>query len=223
MRSLVRLFRPTAGVLCGMLVLSIGALPLRAQSATGKVQGTVLDPTGQPVANAQVSVLGTGFNVLTDASGYYFFNHVPAGTYNLRAQFIGYQPAEVQGVRVLADQTLTVNFGLSGAVTLEAIVVTAAETPIVPRDQVTSKSITSGAVINELPVDDTRDVINLQPGVVESNSFLGVSIRGGRPSEAVVYLDGVPVRRLRYGAPDLNVGTNALEEASVTTGALGAE
>jgi hypothetical protein len=134
MRSLVRLFRPTAGVLCGMLVLSIGALPLRAQSATGKVQGTVLDPTGQPVANAQVSVLGTGFNVLTDASGYYFFNHVPAGTYNLRAQFIGYQPAEVQGVRVLADQTLTVNFGLSGAVTLEAIVVTAAETPIVPRD-----------------------------------------------------------------------------------------
>jgi hypothetical protein len=108
-------------------------------------------------------------------------------------------------------------------VTLEAIVVTAAETPIVPRDQVTSKSITSGAVINELPVDDTRNVINLQPGVVESNSFLGVSIRGGRPSEAVVYLDGVPVRRLRYGAADLNVATNALEEASVTTGALGAE
>ena len=223
MRLLVRLFRSAPGILCATLVLSIGAAPLCAQGATGKVQGTVLDPIGEPVANAQVSVLGTGFRVLTDASGYYFFNHVPAGTYNLRAQFIGYQAAEVRGVRVLADQTLSVNFGLSGAVALEAIVVTAAESPIVPRDQVTSKSTVSGAVINELPVDDTRDVINLQPGVVESGSFLGVSIRGGRPSEAVVYLDGVPVRRLRYGAADLDLATNALEEVSVTTGALSAE
>jgi hypothetical protein len=205
------------------MVASSGAVPLWAQGATGKVQGTVLDPTGQPLPSAQVLIIGTGFAAFTDEGGYYFFNHVPAGTYSMRAQFIGYQAAEVQGVRVLADQTLTVNFGLTGAVALEPIFVTAARSPIVPRDQVTSKSITSGDVITELPVDDVRDVVNLQPGVVESNSGLGVSIRGGRPGEAVVYIDGVPVRRLRYGAAQLDVGTNALEEASVTTGALGAE
>jgi outer membrane receptor protein involved in Fe transport len=196
---------------------------LRAQGATGKIQGTVLDPTGQPLQSAQVLVLGTGFAAVTDVDGYYFFNHVPAGMYDMRAQFLGYQPAEVQRARVLADQTLTVNFGLSGAVALEAITISAAETPIVPRDQVTSKSITAGDVLTELPVDDARSVVNLQPGVVESGSFDGVSIRGGRPGEAVVYVDGVPVRRLQYGAARLDVGTNAVEEVSVTTGALDAE
>ena len=106
------LYRAAAALLCAATLSSLATLPLLAQGATGKVQGTVLDPLGQPVANAQVMVLGTGFSVLTDESGYYFFNHVPAGTYNMRAQFIGYQPAEVQGVHVLADHTLTVNFGI---------------------------------------------------------------------------------------------------------------
>ena len=212
-----------AKVLVAVALLAFGATELGAQGATGKIQGTVIDPTGQSVANAQVFILGTAFAALTNDDGFYFFNNVPAGTYDLRAQFIGYQPAEVRGIRVLTEQTLTVNFGLSGAVALEAITITAAETPIVPRDQVTSKSIATGDDINNLPVDDPRQVINLQPGVVESGSGLGVSIRGGRPGEAVVYLDGVPVRRLRTGSAQLNIGNNAVEEASVTTGALGTE
>ncbi len=130
-----------AKVLVAVALLAFGATELGAQGATGKIQGTVIDPTGQPVANAQVFILGTAFAALTNDEGFYFFNNVPAGTYDLRAQFIGYQPAEVRGIRVLTEQTLTVNFGLSGAVALEAITITAAETPIVPRDQVTSKSI----------------------------------------------------------------------------------
>ncbi len=216
-------FGRLARVLLAVAVLALGASELAAQGIAGKVQGTVLDPTGQPVANAQVFVLGTAFAALTNEDGFYFFNNVPAGTYDMRAQFIGYQPAEVRALRVLGDQTLTVNFGLSGAVALEAITITAAETPIVPRDQVTSKSTVTGTAIDQLPVDDPRQVLSLQPGVVESGDDLGVSIRGGRPGEAVVYIDGVPVRRLRTGATQLNVGTNALEEASVTTGALGSE
>ncbi|NIS63982.1 MAG: hypothetical protein GTO05_02320, partial [Gemmatimonadales bacterium] len=72
------------------LLLSFGASGLSAQGTTGKVQGTVLDPTGQPVANAQVFILGTSFAALTDADGFYFINFVPAGSYSMRAQFIGY-------------------------------------------------------------------------------------------------------------------------------------
>jgi outer membrane receptor protein involved in Fe transport len=223
MRPSQRLCRIALTIILAGTLLGFSTTVVRAQGATGKIQGTVIDPTGEPLPGAQVFVLGTGFAAVTDERGYYFFNHVSAGTYNMRAQFIGYQPAEVQNARVLADQTLTVNFGLSGAVALEAIVVTAAESPIVPRDQVTSKSITSGDIVTDLPVDEPRDVVNLQPGVVETGDADGVSIRGGRPGEAVVYVDGVPVRRLRYGSARLDIGPNALEEVSVTTGALGAE
>src|SRR6185312_16838059 len=95
--------------------------------------------------------------------------------------------------------------------------------PIVPRDQVTSKTILSGDLVANLPVDDVRSIISLTPGVVESGASGGVSIRGGRPGEANVYIDGAPMRGTNSGAPRMTLGTNAIEEASVTTGALGVE
>jgi hypothetical protein len=210
-------------VLLAVVVLAVGAQALWAQGTTGKVEGTVSDPSGQPVAGAQVLVRGTALGAVTNSSGYYFINNVPAGTYTLMAVYIGFQPNEVRNVRVLADQTLTVNFGLQSAVELGAITVTVSENPIVPRDQVTSKSIVTGALVEDLPVDNVRDVMALAPGVVESGASKGLSIRGGRPGEAAVYVDGALVRSARTGAARLSLGTNALEEASLTTGAVGAE
>ncbi len=213
-------------VLCSAFALAIGIAtsPLAAQDVTGKVEGTVTDQAGAPVANAQVFVVGTSFGAVTNDKGYYFINNVPVGTYSLRAQFIGYAPSEVRAVRVLGGQTLTVPIKMqSSAVVLTGITVTAAANPIVPRDQVTSKAIVSGDLVDHLPVDDVRSVIALTPGVVESGSGAGVSIRGGRPGEANVYIDGAPVRGVNSGAQRVNLGTNAIEEASVTTGALGVE
>jgi hypothetical protein len=215
-------------IVLAVVALAFGATSLWAQGTTGKLEGTVSDPSGQPVAGAQVLVRGTSLGAVTNSAGYWFINNVPAGTYTLMAVYIGFQPNEVRNVRVLADQTLTVNFALQSAVELGAITVTVSQNPIVPRDQVATKTIVSGQLVQDLPVDNVRQVLSLTPGVVESGNA-ALSIRGGRPGEAVVYIDGAPVRRL--GGDDgsnpsgqrLQVGTNALEEASVTTGALGAE
>src|SRR5882762_3787331 len=170
--------RWVSGVLAAMS-LSLGGSALWAQTA-GKIEGTVSDPAGQPVNGAQVLVIGTSFGTVTDTKGYYFINNIPAATYNIRAQYIGMQPAEVQNVRVLAGQTMTVKFTLSTAVQIGGIQVVAEATPLVPRDQVTSKPIVTGDVIDQLPADDIRRVLALQPGVVESNRTAGLSIRGGR-------------------------------------------
>lgn len=206
-----------------VVLLAFGATGLWAQGTTGKIEGTVTDPNGQPVAGAQVIIVGTAAGAVTGSTGYYFINNVPAGVYTLRAQMIGFSPNEVRNARVLAEQTLTVNFNLSTATVLGAISVTVQQNPIVPRDQVTSKSIVTGSVVNDMPVDNVRAVLSLQPGVVESGKGDGLSIRGGRAGEAAVYVDGALVRSQNTGGSRLTVGTNALEEASVTTGALGAE
>jgi hypothetical protein len=207
-----------------LLAVALAALPLAAQQTTGKVEGTVTDAAGSALANAQLIIVGTSFGAMTDAKGYYFLNNVPVGSFTLRAQFIGFAPTEIQNVRVLGGQTLTLNVKLSpSAVAVAGVTVTAAANPIVPRDEVASKSIVSGQTINTLPVDDVRNVIALQPGVVESGSALGVSIRGGRPGEQNVYIDGAPVRSQQTGGQAITVGTNAVEEASVTTGAMGVE
>ena len=206
------------------IVLFVAVVPAAAQQTAGKVEGTVTDQAGGPLANAQVIVVGTSFGSVTDAKGYYFINNLPVGSYTVRAQFIGYAPHEVQNVRVLGGQTITQDIKLApSAVTVGVVTVTAASNPLVPRDEVASKSIISGQSINSLPMDDVRNIIAVQPGVVESGAALGVSIRGSRPGEQNVYIDGAPVRNSNSGGQGITVGTNAVEEASVTTGALGVE
>jgi outer membrane receptor protein involved in Fe transport len=212
------------GFWIGLTLLGGAAIPGRGalgQQTTGKIQGTVQNDAGEAVPKAQVIVVGTAFGAVTDEKGYYFLNNLPVGTYTLRAQFIGYAPTEQSGARVLGGQTITFNFKmLPSAVVVGGITVVAAANPIVPRDEVTSKSIVSGQLINSLPVDNARNVITLQAGVVESGNGLGVSIRGGRPGEANVYVDGAPVRQENDGSQGIDVQTNAIEEASVTTGAI---
>src|SRR5512144_2608094 len=206
------------------LATFVAVAPAAAQQTTGKVEGTVSDQAGVALANAQVFVLGTSFGAVTNEKGYYFINNVPVGSYTLRAQFIGYAPTEVRDVRVFGGQTITQDIKLSpAAIQVSGLTVTAAATAMVPWEQVSSKSIVSGALVNNLPVDDVRNVIALHPGVVEWGGGAGVSIRGGRPGEQNVYIDGAPVRAMNMGGQAISVGTNAVEEASVTTGALGVE
>jgi outer membrane receptor for ferrienterochelin and colicin len=219
------------------VALGFGAGSLLAQGSTGKLEGRVRDQAGAPIANAQVFIVGTAFNALTNPQGYYFINNVPAGTVSVRAAFIGYKSTQVDGVRVLAGQTGTTDIQLEQtAVQIQEITVVTQTQPLVPRDEVTSKQRIDGEFTSNLPVDRLNSVLILQPGVVATTCAQGancgnlISIRGGRTEEQVTYIDGVPVSagyrgRSRRGSAGTEIGlpTNALEEASVTTGSSSAE
>ncbi len=213
------------------VALGFGAGSLLAQGSTGKIEGRVRDQAGAPIANAQVFLVGTAFNALTNPQGYYFMNNVPAGTYSVRAAFIGYKSTQVDGVKVLAGQTITVDIQLEQtAVQIQEITVVTQTQPLVPRDEVTTKQRIDGEFTSNLPVDRLNNVLALQPGVVASPSNNTLSIRGGRTDEAVTYIDGVPVSPGYRGGnnvgslgTEISVGTNGLEEASVTTGSASAE
>lgn len=215
-----------------LLLVSAGALAAQ----TGKVEGRVRDQAGAPIANAQVTIVGSAASALTNPQGYYFINNVPAGTVALRASFIGYKRTEVTGVRVLAGQTITQDIQIeSSPVVIEELTVVAAENPLVPRDEVTTKQRIDGQTTQELPVDRINNVLLLQPGVVASAGGGTLSIRGGRDDEAATYVDGVPVQSGQRGGGFVGqggqgvsgnantVGTNQFEQISVTTGAASAE
>jgi hypothetical protein len=214
------------------VALGFGAGTLLAQGSTGKIEGRVRDQAGAPIANAQVYIVGTAFNALTNPQGYYFINNVPAATVAVRAAFIGYKSTQVEGVKVLAGQTNTVDVQLEQtAVEIQEITVVTQTQPLVPRDEVTSKQRIDGHFTENLPVDRINNVLILQPGVVAANSSGSeISIRGGRTQEAVTYVDGVPVSpgyrgdsRRGSAGTSIGVAPNALEEASVTTGSSSAE
>lgn len=212
-----------SGFLVAVLMLFAGSA---AAQTTGKIEGRVTDAqTGQPLVGAQVSVVGTNLGNLTNEDGYYFVNNVPAGLHNIQAQYIGYRPTTVTETRVLANQTMTVDFPMSTeAIALEAITVSGESNPLVPRDKTVSSAVVTGDVVDDLPIDDVRDAVTLQPGVVETGDAQGVVIRGGRPGEASVYIDGVLVRSFNTGGQGrINIGTNSVEEVNLLLGGFGAE
>jgi hypothetical protein len=200
------------------------ASQLNAQATTGKVQGRVTDAaTGAPVAGAQVRVLNSTLGNLTNDQGFYFINEVPAGLQDIEASFIGYRGVVVEGERILAGQTTTINYELEQtAVELEAITVEGERNPLVPRDQMSTKSIVQGQQVDVLPIDNSSDIVLLQPGVIDTEN--GRTIRGARANEEAVMIDGVITRQFGTGtAQNVDLPTNAIEQVDVNVGAFAAE
>jgi hypothetical protein len=173
-------------------VLVLGATALLVLSGsvafaqvTGKVIGTVTDlDTGQPLVGAQVVVEGTNLGNVTNEDGYFFINNVPVGIQNLTAQYLGYQTTTNQQ-RILAGQTMTLDFQLSSEVVqAEGIVATIEREPLVVRDNTISKTRFTAEETQNMPVDDIESVIALGAGIYEDLSLGGFIVRGGRSSES---------------------------------------
>src|SRR6266571_79281 len=143
-----------------LMLLAAVAAPRTIAVETGRIEGHVRNATsGTPIANAQVVVVGTSLTAVTSDSGFYAIANVPVGTYTVRAQFIGYKPADSSGVRVAANQTVTVDLRLQlSPVMLTGIVVTGAPSPAAERLSVSSSSERRsaaglGAPVTTIPVN----------------------------------------------------------------------
>ncbi len=81
--------------------------------SAGRIEGTVRNSAGAPVANAQVIVVGRPWTAMSDSTGHYGLADIPAGRYTVRASAMGYRSQDVPDVRVSAgvatrlDLTLT--------------------------------------------------------------------------------------------------------------------
>ena len=110
-----------------LLAVVAVAAPLSAPAGAGRITGHVRDTAGQPLAGAQVVVLGTRLATVTDRVGAYTIASVPKGAYSVRAMYIGYAPLEVHGIQVTTDSTTTADFALQPSpFHLDAVVTTGA-------------------------------------------------------------------------------------------------
>lgn len=114
--------RPSRGALGGVLMLlaALLAVPAFAQSV-GTVAGTVVDDQGEPLIQANLYIPELERGTVTDLQGEYRIENVPAGTYTLRASFVGYEP-QTTAIVVRPGATTTQDFALA-AQALEGLVV----------------------------------------------------------------------------------------------------
>ena len=81
--------------------------------AQGNVQGRVVDgETGEPLAGANVVIVGTKLGAATDEDGKYFISEVPEGVDAVSAEYIGYKSATVSEVRIESSIRTVVDFKL---------------------------------------------------------------------------------------------------------------
>ncbi len=224
----------------GFMVLALLAFssgPAFAQ-VTGKLIGTVSDgDTGQPLVGAQVVVEGSNLGNVTNEDGYYFINNVAVGMQGITAQYLGYQTTTNEQ-RVLAGQTMTVDFRLSSEIVeAEGIIAVIEREPLVARDNTISKARFTGEDVRNLPVSDIDNVIQLGAGVyldgpdsqrnVTGTPFGsglgGFVIRGGRSSESALLIDGVMITDFGTQNNTTEIGAFGVEEVDVVTGGFNAE
>tara|TARA_R110002072_G_scaffold178001_20_gene334067 strand:- start:519 stop:3575 length:3057 start_codon:yes stop_codon:yes gene_type:complete len=90
-------------------------------AATGYITGQVTDPSGEPIAGASISVVGTQYQQSTDEDGVYVLE-VPRGEYDLNVSSLGDASVTLRDIRVLADLgvTATVRLLPAGAADVSA-------------------------------------------------------------------------------------------------------
>ena len=156
------------------------ASPLSAPAGVGRIAGHVRDVAGQPLAGAQVVVVGTRLAALTDRTGAYAIASVPEGAYSLQARFIGYTLLELHGIRVNSGATATADFALQpSSVRLNAVVVEGAPAKATARDEVASTVMMGDAqqgVVQFQGYRQRRQPWNTEEyGHKDENPFLAVS------------------------------------------------
>ena len=97
----VFLFVPTAG---------------KGQSFTGSISGTVTDPTGAVIPEAELTLtsVGTGTQVKfkTGADGNYLFGNLKQGTFDVKVSAAGFRDYVQSGITININQSATLNVKL---------------------------------------------------------------------------------------------------------------
>jgi hypothetical protein len=177
---------------------------LAAQApTTGVVTGRVMtgSDTGvaTPARGAAVSIVGTGFRVITGADGRFLIERVPAGAATIRVRLLGYRATD-RTIQLLVGDTVRVDLVLQPEARLLSTVRVDADAadveaflskPNVGRVAVDAAAMASIPTVGE---PDVIRVAQLLPGVVARNDFnTGLNVRGGEAEQNLILLDGHPI------------------------------
>jgi hypothetical protein len=202
-----------------VLVILLGVAFSAHAGNTGKIAGEVKDSqTGEALIGVNVIIDGTSQGAATNIDGYYVILNIQPGTYTLVASAVGYNRQRIENVRVSIDLTTTINIQLASTVVevSEEVVVTA-ERPLLQQDITAKTAVIGSQEMEELPVVEVAEVLELQAG------FVSGSLRGGRGGEVAYWIDGVPVTDVYDGSRVVEVNKNLVQELQLVSGAFNAE
>jgi len=188
----------------------------QAQGQTGTISGRVTDAgSGQPIAAAQIAVVGTNQGTQTNTEGQFTLRAVAAGQVEVRVLRLGYSEQR-QRVTVASGQTATLDVQMTAsALTLSPVVTTA--TGQQRRVEVGNAiaQVDAAAIVETKPVTGMADLltgraagVQVIPGV-QTGAGTRIRIRGtsslSLTNNPIVVIDGVRVESAT-GSSAVSVG-----------------
>jgi hypothetical protein len=180
------------------------ALPTMAQTVSGTITGTVVDPSSLPIAGATVTLrsqdTGQQVTLTTAETGNFVFPAVLPGRYTVTAEMKGFKKVEKQNLNITAAQRLSVGEVMLpvGELT-ESVTVDAAGTPV----ETASGERTGLLTPNQMSTlmargRDFLSLLRVAPGVVPSGDSDAIgtrtaypNVQGMRISYPSITIDGV--------------------------------
>jgi hypothetical protein len=220
---------------------------LHAQVSGGTLSGTITDPSGRAVPQAQIVIMniatGVDRTVTTNSDGFYNAVNLLPGEYQVTITATGFNTEVKSGITMNVGAQQTFDLALHVGTVSHTVQVTT-EAPAV---QVSSSEISAtvnATTVRELPLNGRSwtDLAALQPGVEtiqtqptfttgadRGNRGFGqqLTISGARPQQNNYRLDGISLNDYANGAPGSvlggNLGVDAIQEFSVLTSNYSAE
>ncbi len=194
-----------------LALLSLTSVVLFAQGTGATLSGSVTDPNGGLLPQAQLTVqnLDTSLTrvIVSNDSGQYTISPLPPGRYSVTAEKTGFKKEVRTGIVLTVGQTATLNIGLQLGDAKEVVNVSASAELINATSAEISQVVGERAV-KELPLNgrDPASLVLLSPGIsnvlntgagVQQGettfpSETGASAGGGRQGSTYYLLDGVP-------------------------------
>jgi len=218
-----------------LALLLLWAAAVSAQSAFGRLTGTVFDNTGAVVPGVTVALQNTLTGQMqtttTGEAGAFLFPQVQPGVYTVTLTLTGFRPATFTGVdvNVGVERSLTARLEV-GSLT-EAVTVVAGGSLV----QTTTPEVTQTVIqrqITDLPLDGRNpiELIRLQAGVpgIPMPGLSFTAINGGRATWTQITIDGVNVQDNYIRLNALNFVPNrptsdTIAELTITTALPGAD
>ncbi len=189
-----------------VMLIGLALLPAAAQTVSGTISGTVVDPSSLAVVNATVTLRSEDTGVeqtqTTGATGDFVFTAVLPGRYTLIAKMTGFKTVEKQNLNITAAEKLSAgHLTLPLGETTESVTVDAAGTPVQVNSNERSGLLTTDQMSTLMARGrDFLSLLRVLPGVVPSASgdvdAIGTraaypNAQGMRISYPSVTIDGV--------------------------------
>jgi len=197
-----------------------------AQKTTdANIVGHVLDKkTQEHIYYVTIGIKGTAIGTVSDATGHYSLNNVPAGTFTITAFCAGYESQEIE-INTEKGKTIEVNFVLEEkSLLLEQVVISANKDEINRKEAVTLVNVVTPATFENTSSLCLADGLNFQPGLrVEQNcqncGFPQLRINGLEGPYTQVLIDSRAISSALAGVYGLeHIPVNMVERVEVVRG-----